>query len=74
MSLGISVVASVPVIHNLPFMQDRPQMCWVAELHYRGLEPPKNVTDVYNSISPQNLEGMGANLCRKKVGMGIIFY
>lgn len=48
--------------------QDRPQMCWVAELHYRGVEAPKNVTEVYSGISEQKyLDSLQANRCRKMV-------
>lgn len=47
--------------------QDRPKMCWVAELHYRGIEPPKNVSEVYSSINKQTLDNMDASRCRKLV-------
>lgn len=42
-------------------------MCWVAELHYRGVDVPKDVSEVYSGISKENLENMQANKCRKMV-------
>lgn len=57
-------------VHSL---QDRPKMCWVAELHYRGIDPPKNVTEVYSGISEQNMLNMEANLCQKAIiGTGAV--
>lgn len=42
-------------------------MCWVAELYHRGIEQPKDVSEVYSGLSKENLDMMEANRYRKIV-------
>lgn len=49
-------------------------MCWVAELHYRGVEVPKDVSEVYSGISKENLENMQTNKCRKMVNIPLFLF
>lgn len=49
--------------------RDRSQMTWVAELHYRGLEPPKDVSEVYTTEN----QSLDTNRCRKTIiGTGAV--
>lgn len=66
--MSVTLVPFSPSI--TPFrhpLQDRPLMCWVAELYYRGIEIPQNVSEVYSGISKENLQLMQAHQCRKLV-------
>lgn len=40
----------------------------MAELHYKGLEAPKSVTDIYSDfVSKQNMDFIESNRMQKKV-------